>query len=52
MRAADGQRHLAGVLGSARDGRQQQRPCGDRFAMMFRVGQADEQVRTTCMNCW
>ncbi len=44
MRAADGQRHLTGVLGFARDRRQQQRPSGDRLAVMLRVGQTGEQV--------
>jgi hypothetical protein len=44
MRAADGQRHLTGVLGSPGDCREQQRPGGDRLAMMFGIGQAGEQA--------
>ncbi len=44
MAAADGQRHLAGVLGSARAGGQQQGPGGDRLAMMFGVGQGGKQA--------
>ena len=44
VRAADGQRHLAGMLGSPRDGGQQQRPAGYRLAMMLRIGQAHEQA--------
>ena len=42
MRAADGQRHLAGMLGARGDRRQQQGAAGDRLAVMFRVGQTDE----------
>ena len=44
MRAADRQRHLPGVLGLARDGRQQERPGSDGFAMMLWIGQTHEQT--------
>jgi hypothetical protein len=44
MRAANRQRHLTGMLRSPRDRRQQQRPTGDRLAMMLGIGQAGEQA--------
>jgi hypothetical protein len=43
MRACDGDRGSAGMLGLPSDGLEQQRPAGDRLAMLVGVGQADEQ---------
>src|SRR5215472_251036 len=44
MRAGDDDRGSAGMLGLPADGLEQQRPAGDRLAMLIGVGQADEQV--------
>jgi hypothetical protein len=44
MRVADGQLHLPGVLGSARNSGQQQWPAGNRLAIVVRVSQANEQA--------
>ena len=44
MWAGDGDRGLAGMLGLSADRLEQQRPTGDRLAMLVGVGQADEQV--------
>jgi hypothetical protein len=42
--AGDALRHPSGVLGSARNSVQQQRPAGNRLAMMLGIGQAGEQA--------
>src|SRR3954451_4797907 len=44
MRAADRQRDLAGVARLSRNGLQQQRPAGNRFASMNRISQTHEQA--------
>src|SRR3954468_9317021 len=44
MRAADRQRDLAGMARLSRDGLQQQRPAGNRFASMNRISQTHEQA--------
>src|SRR5689334_20322892 len=44
VRAADRQPHLAGMVGSPRQRGEQQRPAGDRFTMMLRIGEAHEQA--------
>src|SRR5271168_4526274 len=44
VRAADRQRHLAGMVCSSRQGGEQKRPAGYRFTMMLRIGEAHEQA--------
>src|SRR5207237_10211811 len=44
VRAADGQRHLACMVGSPRQGGEQERPAGYRLTMMLRIGEAHEQA--------
>src|SRR5207253_2226497 len=44
VRAADRQRHLAGMVGSPRQGGEQERPAGYRLTMMLRIGEAQEQA--------
>ena len=44
MRAADRQPHLAGMVGSPRQGGEQERPAGYRLTMMLRIGKAHEQA--------
>ena len=44
VRAGDGDRGLAGMLGLPADCLKQQRPAGDRLAMLVGIGQTDEQI--------
>ena len=44
VRAGDGDRGLSGMLRFPADRLEQQRPAGDRLAMLVGVGQADKQV--------
>src|SRR5260370_27980587 len=45
VRAADGQRHLARMVGSPRQSGEQERPAGYRLTMMLPIDQAHEQAR-------